>query len=205
MSGGITLKEVNPSTIIVPASGKDTIFIDSTVVPPAPAYKDSSGTTRSMLGSTGATGAQGPLGPVVLVSDGIDGNDGFTVVSFPTTQQNTRQIGITIDGSGSAITTGVKGYRSFPVSGLITGVRLLADQAGDVVIDIWKDTYANYPPTVADTITASAKPTLSTAASYNDTTLTGWTKSIVAGDVFGFNVDSVATITRLTLELTIVI
>lgn len=122
-----------------------------------------------------------------------------------TTAQKTRQIGITIDGSGSVITTGIKGYKSFPVAGTITGVRMLADQSGSVVIDIWKDTYANYPPTVADTITAAAKPTITTAIKSEDTTLTGWTTAVNAGDVFGFNVDSVTTITRITLELTIVI
>lgn len=122
-----------------------------------------------------------------------------------TVAARTRQIGITIDGGGSAITTGVKGYRSFPVAGTITGVRLLADQSGSAVVDIWKDTFANYPPTVADTITASAKPTLSSQDHSEDTTLTGWTTSVSAGDVFGFKVDSASTITRLTLELTIVV
>lgn len=119
--------------------------------------------------------------------------------------QRTRQIGITIDGGGIALTTGVKGYKSFPVAGAITRVRMLADQSGSVVIDIWKDTYANFPPTVADTITAAAKPTISGAQKSEDATLTGWTTSVAAGDVFGFNVDSITTITRVTLELTIVV
>jgi hypothetical protein len=64
---------------------------------------------------------------------------------------------------------------------------------------MWKDTYANYPPTVADTITASAKPTLSTAIKAEDSTLTGWTKTVTAGDVFGFSVDSATTVTRAHL------
>lgn len=117
----------------------------------------------------------------------------------------TRQIGITIDGAGAVITTGIKGFKSFPVAGTITGVRMLADQSGSAVVDIWKDTYANYPPTVADTITAAAKPTITTAIKSEDTTLTGWNVTVNAGDVFGFNVDSAATITRLTLELTILV
>lgn len=122
-----------------------------------------------------------------------------------TTAQKTRTIGITIDGGGSAITTGQKGYRSFPVAGTITRARLLADQSGSAVVDVWKDIFANYPPTVADTITASAKPTLSAQDHSEDTTLTGWTTAVAAGDVFGFNVDSASTITRLVLELTIVV
>lgn len=88
-----------------------------------------------------------------------------------------------------------------PFGCTITEVTLLADASGDIVIDIWKDTYANFPPTDADTITASAPPTLSSAAKSQDSTLSGWTTTITAGDVLRFNVDSVATVTRVTLCL----
>jgi len=118
---------------------------------------------------------------------------------------NRRQITLVIDGGGSAITTGVKGFISVPFACTIQKVRLLSVDAsataGDIVIDIWKDTYANYPPTVADTITAAAKPTLSTANKSEDSTLTGWTTSIAAGDILGFNVDSASTVTRVSLTL----
>lgn len=110
-------------------------------------------------------------------------------------------VGITIDGGGSAITTGVKGYIEVPYACTINRVTLLADVSGSAVVDIWKDTYANYPPTVADTITASAKPTISSATKSQDSTLTGWTTSVSAGDVLGFNIDSASTITRLHLIL----
>jgi hypothetical protein len=106
-----------------------------------------------------------------------------------------------IDGGGSAITTGVKGDLEVPFSCTINRATLLADQSGSIVIDIWKDTYANYPPTVADTITASAKPTLSTAIKSQDATLTGWTTTITAGNTLRFNVDSITTCTRVTLSL----
>jgi hypothetical protein len=112
-------------------------------------------------------------------------------------------VGISIDGGGNAITTGVKGYIEVPYSGIITAVTLIADQSGSAVIDIWKDTYANYPPLVGDSITASAKPTLSSAIKYTDVTLTGWTTNVVAGDIIGFNVDSATTVTRLNLSLKI--
>lgn len=110
-------------------------------------------------------------------------------------------VGITIDGGGSAITTGVKGYIEVPYACTINRVTMLADQSGSAVVDIWKDTYANYPPTVLDTITAAAKPTITTATKSQDTTLTGWTTSITAGDILGFNVDSASTITRLHVIL----
>ena len=107
-----------------------------------------------------------------------------------------------VDGGGSVLSTGVKGFLEIPFDMTITGVTLMADQAGSVVIDIWKDTYANFPPTVADTITASAKPTLSSAQKSKDTTLTGWTTSVTAGDILAFNVDSATTVQRLTVAIT---
>lgn len=114
-------------------------------------------------------------------------------------------VGITIDGGSSVLTTGQKGYKSIPITGTIAKIRLLADQSGSIVIDVWKDVFANYPPTNADTITAGAEPTLSGADSVEDTTLTGWTTTVTAGDVLGFNVDSVTTITRITLEIEITV
>lgn len=110
-------------------------------------------------------------------------------------------INFIIDGGGATITTGIKGDVVIDFACTILSVTLLADQSGSIVVDIWKDTYANYPPLVADSITASAKPTISSATKSQDTTLTGWTTSIAAGETLRFNVDSVTTIQRVTLDL----
>jgi hypothetical protein len=109
-----------------------------------------------------------------------------------------------IDGGGVAITTGQKGHLEIPFDCTIKGWTILADQSGSVVVDVWKDTYANFPPTVADTITGTEKPTLSTAQKNQDMTLTTWTTAINAGDILAFNVDSVATVTRVTVSLKVV-
>jgi hypothetical protein len=45
----------------------------------------------------------------------------------------------------------------------------------------------------ADIISASAPIALSSARSGEDTTLTGWTKAVTAGDVLCFNVSALAT------------
>jgi hypothetical protein len=110
-------------------------------------------------------------------------------------------ITIIIDGGGSAITTGEKGHLEIPFACEIERVTLLADVSGSIVINIWKDTYANFPPAVGDKITADAPPTITTAVKSQDATLTGWTKTIAAGDILAFNVDSAATVTRVTLAL----
>jgi hypothetical protein len=114
---------------------------------------------------------------------------------------NVRAVEFVIDGGGATITTGIKGDVQVPITGTIERASMLADQSGSIVVDIWKDTYANFPPTVADTITASAKPTISSTTKSEDTTLTGWTKAVTTGDVLRFNVDSVTTIQRVTVIL----
>lgn len=134
----------------------------------------------------------------VLKTDG-SGQWGWVGIS----QTKVRQISVVFDGQGSALTASTKAYLSCPFAGTITKARILADQSGSCVVDIWKDTYANYPPTIADTITASAKPTLSSAQKNEDSTLTGWTTSVSAGDTFVFNVDSATTVTRVTVTLEI--
>ncbi len=106
-----------------------------------------------------------------------------------------------IDGGGSAITTGEKGHLEIPFKCEIQRVTLLADRSGSIKIDIWKDTYANFPPTDADSICGGNEPEISSAQKYQDSTLSGWTKTINAGDILAFNVDSAATIERVTLVL----
>ncbi len=109
----------------------------------------------------------------------------------------------TVDGAGAAIATGDKGWWVCDVTGAIVEWTLLANVSGSIVFDIWKDTYGNYPPTGADTITGSAKPTLSGAQKGQSNALTGWTTAVSAGDILKFNVDSVATVQRVTLTLKI--
>lgn len=107
-----------------------------------------------------------------------------------------------IDGGGLAITTGQKGHVQVPIAGTITGWTLLADQIGSIVVDIWKDTYANFPPTLSDSIAGSEKPTLSSAQKNQDLALGTWTTSISAGDILAYNVDSAASVTRVAVILT---
>lgn len=117
----------------------------------------------------------------------------------------TGSISLIIDDGASVITTGLKAYLEIPFACTIQAVTLLADVAGSIVVDIWKAAYAGYPPVVANTITASAKPTITGANKSQDTTLTGWTVAVAAGDILAFNVDSVATIKKLTLSLKVLV
>lgn len=101
----------------------------------------------------------------------------------------------------NVISTGIKGDLHIPIAATITGVFAFADQTGSIVVDVWKDSYANYPATDSDSITASAPITITAATKATDTTLTGWTTSVAAGDILRLNVDSVSAITRCTIVL----
>ena len=145
------------------------------------------------LYSTGATGGDKGADSINASTYYVNGNDALVgTITF------------IIDGGGSTITTGVKGDLEIPFACTINRVTMLADASGSIVVDIWKDTYANFPPTDADSITASAVPTISTATKSQDATLTGWTTAIAAGDTLRFNVDSATTIQRLTISLRVV-
>jgi hypothetical protein len=121
--------------------------------------------------------------------------------NFIPTSAKSGAFGITIDAGTSIITTGLKNWVTIPYDCTIASWQLLADISGSIVIDLWKDTLANYPPDASDSITASAKPTLSSQTSNSSSTLTGWTTSVSAGDVVAFNVDSVTDIHKITLTI----
>jgi hypothetical protein len=114
---------------------------------------------------------------------------------------STLTINFIIDGGGSAILNGSKGYLVVDFACTIQNNTLLADQSGSIVVDIKKCAYAGFPTTAS--ICAAAKPTLSTAQKSQDATLSGWTTAITAGDILEYNVDSATTVTRVTLSLKI--
>lgn len=114
-----------------------------------------------------------------------------------------------IDGGGSALLINtLSPYLIVPTSCTLTGVKLLADVSGSITVDVWTCTYANFNPgthpVVADSITASAVPAIASTYKYSDTTLTGWTTTIPAGNIIVCNVKVAATsITRVTVALTL--
>jgi hypothetical protein len=118
-------------------------------------------------------------------------------------ESNKGQIGISINGGQSVITTGLKTYITCPYSGTITGWELLSTLTGSIVVDVWKDNYINYPPTLSDSICGIDKPTLSSQIKNNNNNLTNWNTSINEGDIIAFNVDSISLLKQVTLTLKI--
>jgi hypothetical protein len=110
-------------------------------------------------------------------------------------------LGITIDGGGSVPSTGTKGFLQVPYDCTIDSWTMIANAAGSAVIGVKLSTYAGFPTT--SSIVASAPPTLSSAQNATSSTLTGWTTALAKGDVLEFDLSSVATITRVTLQLAV--
>lgn len=172
-------------------------------------------TTKLSLNTTSATyGLLGLLNGLLLRGYSDAGSTqtwGFTsggALTLTSTLTTTRVIGdtsiwpIVIDGGASTITTGVKLDIIVPYNAIITGWDIVSDQTGSIVVDIWQDTYANFPPTNADSITTSEKPTLSSATKNQDTSLNsgnGW--AVTQGRYLRFNVDSVSTVQRVMIGL----
>ena len=115
---------------------------------------------------------------------------------------NTRTLNFIIDGGGSAITTGIKGVVVLDGDFTVTGWTIIADQSGSIVVDVNRATYTNFPTTAS--IAGTELPTLSTAQKNEDLTLSTWTTTLSARDVLEFQVDSVTTVTRVTVALRLI-
>jgi hypothetical protein len=98
-----------------------------------------------------------------------------------------------VDGDALTATNSLKLWVRIPVDIEIERYDLIANASGSCVLDIKTNG--------STSICASAKPTLSSAASASDGVLTGWTKSISAGTWLYLYVESISTIKQLTLAL----
>lgn len=91
-----------------------------------------------------------------------------------------------------------------PYKGLITAWEVIGDVPGTNQFDVWLRAATSFPPTVAQTITASDKPK-TTAAIRATGSCTGWTTDFAVGDVFMFHLDSTdALVTDIQVLLTVI-
>lgn len=120
----------------------------------------------------------------------------------PAQVEQTKEISFTVDGGGSVPSTGLgNAFRPVSFYGTIKSWHIVAEPSGSVVADIVKANGSK--PTASNSICASAKPTLSSAAYAASSTLTGWTTAVVPGDIFGLDLESISTITNLTVTIVI--
>lgn len=114
-------------------------------------------------------------------------------------------ITLIIDGGGAAISAPIIRYLYIPFAAVITGWVLMADQVGDISVDVWKEASSGYPPLVVNSITGGSPMLLDGAAfGLSLTAPSAWTTTeIEAGDCLAFNVSSAATIQAVTAQLII--
>jgi hypothetical protein len=169
--------------------------------------EDGGGTTFiGIPGAPGAAGAAGaastvpgPAGPPGIAIDGNEGDEGPPI---PFTSPRIIEFVFSFDGGGAAPAVNSIVDLSVNFACTLLSSTLLADISGSCVLDVWVKAFStSSPPAVANTITASALPTLSGATGASDTTLTGWTRSIAAGSSIRVNVNSASTLTKATLTL----
>lgn len=123
---------------------------------------------------------------------------------IPTAESSTTTIVLqcVVDGNQQTPLAGICGDLYVPFDCTIESVTLQADQAGDVVVDVWATPFeTNSPPSAVNSICASDLPTLASSQSMIDTTLTGWQTAIPAGTALRFNIVSIDTLTRFNLQL----
>ena len=154
-----------------------------------------SGTTLSATGSAGNS-IQALTGDVTASAS----SPSQSVAATLKTNLKIGSFGVTVDGVSNTIQVGQTGFVVMPYDGTITGWSITTNASGSIAFGVWKA--AGAIPTVANSIVASAPPTLTSAQFVTSTTLTGWTTTFSAGDVFGFYVNSVSsTVKNATLTL----
>jgi hypothetical protein len=105
-----------------------------------------------------------------------------------------------INGGGSTITTGdVHEYITVDFNCTINRVDISGNPSGSMTVDIWKVNAAI--PTGTNKISASAPATLSSSQLAQSGSLSGWSTSVAANDVFDANVATASSVTSATVQL----
>lgn len=114
-------------------------------------------------------------------------------------------INIPVGNGQDVIPTGLVAVAvQIPQSCTLEAVRAVSigGVSGNFQLDIWKCTFANWPPTDANSITSSTPVVISSSTKSENTTLTNWTKSFAVGDWLCFYVDSVTSIKCAVVSMT---
>lgn len=119
-----------------------------------------------------------------------------------TSNSRTRIIGAGFDGGGSALVAGATAvtYFTVPYGCTISSWNVTVD-TGTASFDVWKIASGTAIPTSTNTIVAAAPPTISTGTAANSSTLTGWTTTVTANDIFGVNLSAVSGATKASVTL----
>ena len=126
-------------------------------------------------------------------------NDDIVLIALAAAADLTRTVNYVIDSGSLPMQVGDKGSLTIDVTGVIENIRVLSDQTGDIVFDISKTTFADFPN--FNSITSGNRVQLVNTNKYFDDVLNNWTSTITAGDILRFDVISVNNIRRVLISL----
>ena len=138
-------------------------------------------------------------GDQIVFTTAPTNSDDIVIIALAAAADLTRTVNYVIDSGSLPMQTGDKGKLTIDVTGVIEQIRVLSDQTGDIVFEIEKCTFADYPNFTS--ITNSASVQLTNTDKYFDDVLNNWTSTITAGEILRFNVISVNNIRRLLISL----
>jgi len=119
-------------------------------------------------------------------------NTQFFGIGMANTADLTRTINFVVDYGSLPMTIGDKGSLSIDVTGTIQSWLIVADKIGNLVVDIKKCSFNDYPNLVS--ICGSNRPTLSSQNKNTDDILTGWNRTLNAGDILNYEVINTSTV-----------
>ena len=124
----------------------------------------------------------------------------FFAIALANTADLTRTINYVVYNGSVAMTTGKKGYLTIDVTGEIESYILISSEVGNLEVDIKKSTFSDFPNT--SSICGGNFPTLSGTNKSSDVNLSGWSKTLNAGDILEYEVINTSTaITRFSIAL----
>ena len=98
--------------------------------------------------------------------------DDVIIIALATTTDLTRSVNFVIDSGSVFQCPGDKGKLTVDVSGTIESIKVLSDQTGDIVLEVSKSNFQDYPRSL--TITNNQRVQLQSRNKYIDDVLNNW-------------------------------
>ena len=215
----------------VPIDTDPTLSLDSDLVVPSQkavkTYVDTGLNTKQdtiTLTTTGTSGAATLIGATLNIpqySGGTVGNSiqaltGDVTASASAPSQSVTatlasnfkvgSCGVIFTAVSGVVTNGTTGYAQVPYNGTITGWTLVSTSAsGSCTVTVFKDTFANYPPTSPTDNIFTVQPALVSQIKNQNLapTFLGSQATVAAGDWIGFTISGVALVSWVNLTLSI--
>ncbi len=126
----------------------------------------------------------------------------WTLLAAPGGGGVPKGFGANFTNGGNALSSGAVTYFTLPYGCTIAAWNITISPADTATFDIWKIATGTAIPTVTNSIVASAAPAIASGTALHSTTLTSWTTTVTANDIFGIKLQAVGgTATQVTLNV----